>query len=75
MATFRAELRRQVAESNPDYTTVTVEADTEAKAQKQLADLIADDNWKPGWFSRNEGDESWADGSGIEVLNVEKVND
>lgn len=73
MAKFKAELRRQVAESNPDYTTVMLEAETEADATEQLKALIADDNWKPGWFSRNEGEDSWADSSGIAVVTVEAV--
>ena len=71
MPTFKAELRRNVAESNPDYTTVTVEAEDEAAARKEIHNMTRRVGFHPGWFSRNEGKELWEKASGIEIISVE----
>lgn len=77
MPSYTVTLRKTEPECNPEYTTVTVEADSEDALRElvkgyeaELALPVRERTFRPGWNSRAEP-EHWGKPLGLEVLSVD----
>ena len=64
-------LRKTAPNSNPEYSTITLDNMDDKQIEAYVEALVADPDFHPGWLSKGEP-EYWDKPTGIEIVEIIK---